>query len=90
MDLRNLENLSHTEIGRYAGLGDLKHRYAFLDPDEIREYRIELVETPDQYQLRAIPHRSGGARRSFYCDETGIIRQEWNPKIADVTSAPLR
>jgi hypothetical protein len=89
-NLCKFENQSYAEFGQYVGLSILNRRYPSLNRDEIGEYRIELQAAQDHYQIRAIPIANSGARRSFYCDQSGIIRQSWNSEVADSTSPPLR
>ena len=53
-------------------------------------YRFELRATAGGYALVALPEEFGKTgRRSFYSDETQVIRQTWGPEPADANSPEI-
>jgi len=54
-------------------------------------YHLTLAPAPGGYALAAVPmffNRTG--RRTFYSDQTGILRQNWGQDPATATSLELR
>jgi type IV pilus assembly protein PilA len=53
-------------------------------------YVFEVTATPDGYAVTAIPQKFGSSgRRSFYSDQTLVIRTSWTAEPANVTSAAI-
>jgi hypothetical protein len=93
--LNRVEASYYSRHGQYADLSTLGRTGEALIPRELAagqfdgyEYRIDA--TPAAYQITAWPliHRETGLF-SFYCDETGIIRQAWGNVKATVLSPPI-
>jgi len=53
-------------------------------------YELNLELRSTGYSLRAIPKPHGTGRRSFFIDETGIVRQSWGPEPASSVSEVLK
>jgi type IV pilus assembly protein PilA len=54
-------------------------------------YKFVLEQTPTGYRISATPvayNRDG--RRSFYSDQTMVLRQNWGPEPASVTSPEMK
>lgn len=98
MAVRHIAEISHAErqafadLGHYLELSDLEQRYTSrITPDLEREsrYEFKLKTSPRGYTLKAVP-LSERVKRSFFCDESGVIRQDWPPAIADAGSPPMK
>jgi hypothetical protein len=81
----------HWRYGAAAELSDPDNR--LIDPAVAREvkdgYRFRWTVTSNRYAVVATPVNSRQGRRSFYLDETGVIREDWRG-IATAASEPLR
>ena len=54
-------------------------------------YRFELAVDAARYSLTAVPeHRGDAMERSFYCDQTGVVRQSWGPAPATARSPGVK
>ena len=54
-------------------------------------YRFELAVNAAKYSLTAVPeHRGDAMERSFYCDQTGVVRQSWDPAPATARSPEVK
>ncbi len=54
-------------------------------------YIFTLTQTPQGYGVSAVPQQFGSTgRRTFFSDQTAIIRQNWTQDPATVNSAELR
>ena len=92
---QNAEARAHVETGHYLRLGELRQLYPALlatQPGSIARsgYAFTLDVEETGYQLRAIPLPGRGGRRSFYCDETTVIRESWGPGLASARSRELQ
>jgi type IV pilus assembly protein PilA len=53
-------------------------------------YLFEAAVTPDGYALTAVPQKPGSSgRRSFYSDQTLVIRTSWTAEQANANSAAI-
>jgi type IV pilus assembly protein PilA len=53
-------------------------------------YLVDLAETTDGYAVTAVPQKPGSSgRRSFYSDQTLVIRVGWTAEAANANSAPI-
>lgn len=51
---------------------------------------FELGPTEDGYQVNAVPQKFGSSgRRSFYSDQTLVIRHSWTKEAATANSPPI-
>jgi prepilin-type N-terminal cleavage/methylation domain-containing protein len=54
-------------------------------------YNYTLAQTATGYSLTALPKTYGGTgKRTFYSDETGVIRQNYGQEPATPTSPPVQ
>jgi type IV pilus assembly protein PilA len=54
-------------------------------------YNFTVTQTPGGYAVSAMPKTFGSTgRRTFYTDQTGIIRENWSQDPATLTSAELK
>ena len=51
-------------------------------------YRLDVSR--GHYTLVAAPDAQSSLRRSYFCDETGILRQSFGPSFATAESPPIR
>ena len=53
-------------------------------------YLLEVDATPDGYAVIAVPQKFGNSgRRSFYSDQTLVIRTSWTTEPANANSAAI-
>ena len=98
MQLRNIseaEARAYVETGRYLPLVELRRMCPELISAELATgtrygYKFKLNLNRFDYAVRARPLPESGCRRSFYSDNSRVIRQSWGPALADGTSAVLR
>jgi type IV pilus assembly protein PilA len=90
--LHTAEAQYFAQFGKYAGnLTSL----AGLIPQNLASgkksgYLVELAETPDGYAVSAVPQKPGSSgRRSFYSDQTLVIRTSWTTEPANANSAAI-
>jgi hypothetical protein len=80
-----------SEHGHYAELTALRSSGA-LDPSsaaafEAAGYRVRLEVSASGYGLTAWRTTTGEPRyRSFYCDQTGVVRESFGPALANEKS----
>jgi type IV pilus assembly protein PilA len=54
-------------------------------------YIFSVAATPVGYAVTAVPEQFGGSgRRTFYSDQTLVIRNNWSQEVANVNSAELK
>jgi type IV pilus assembly protein PilA len=54
-------------------------------------YKYNLQGSPQGFFIQAIPQQFGNSgRRTFYTDQTGVIRQNWGQEPATATSDELK
>jgi prepilin-type N-terminal cleavage/methylation domain-containing protein len=54
-------------------------------------YNFTLAASPQGYSVSAVPKQFGSTgRRTFYTDQTGIVRQNWNQDPATSNSEELK
>lgn len=99
--VRSIENLHRAESqykvrnGRYGSLADLGPAGAKLVSANIAAgvangYRLRVLLSESGYTITAWPVNDGKTGfRSYYCDQTGIVRGSWGPGLATATSPPL-
>lgn len=81
---------------RYASLSELGPTGMSLVSQELasgvfREYRVEVTVRDSSYELVAYPIAPGlGGRRSFYTDQSGVLRQSWGPDRATSASEVIK
>lgn len=50
-------------------------------------YTFQIQGTPNGYTLTVLPEQHGGTgRRSFFSDQTMVVRENWGPEPATVSS----
>lgn len=73
--LKRAEDLYFAQHGKYGSMEDLKQSGAINISPQGLGYTIDLTTTDDGYQIIAVPQLYGPkGRRSFYLDQTGVIR----------------
>jgi type IV pilus assembly protein PilA len=92
------------QFGRYAatlaalgphGTRPIGPEAAGLIPQNLADgkksgYLFELAPTEDGYQVTAVPQKFGSSgRRSFYSDQTLVIRHSWTKETAAANSSPI-
>jgi type IV pilus assembly protein PilA len=92
------------QFGRYAanlaalgphGTRPMGPEAAGLIPQNLADgkksgYLFELGPTAEGYAITAVPQKFGNSgRRSFYSDQTLVIRNSWTAEAANVNSAPI-
>jgi type IV pilus assembly protein PilA len=95
----------YSQFGKYAStlaeLGPPKsgaagQQAADLIPETLSSgkndgYVFTVQPTPTGYSVNANPEQFGGSgRRTFYCDQTQVIRQNWGQEPATVNSPPFK
>jgi hypothetical protein len=97
--LANAEGHYHDRFARYGSIEELENVNAGHFTQSVRTarrngYEVRLELLGDKFVIRAIPHRGLrgelGHRRTFYADESGIVRQSWTSEDADQNSAIVR
>jgi prepilin-type N-terminal cleavage/methylation domain-containing protein len=54
-------------------------------------YKFNLTGGPQGYQVTAVPEQFGSTgRRTFYTDQTMVVRQNWSAEPANATSPELK
>jgi type IV pilus assembly protein PilA len=54
-------------------------------------YNFTITQTPGGYAVSAVPKTFGSTgRRTFYTDQTGVMRENWSQDPATPTSAELK
>jgi len=54
-------------------------------------YKFQMVQTPQGFNVIAVPVQFGNTgRRTFFADQTGVIRQNWGAEPATATSEELK
>lgn len=54
-------------------------------------YNFTVAQTATGYSVSAVPKTFGGTgKRTFYSDESGVIRQNWGAEPATATSPPIQ
>jgi hypothetical protein len=93
--VNDAEGKFRTVMGHYGDLRELGPNGARLVPLELangvhHSYRFSLSASTTHYAIRARPMRWGeDASRSFYSDETGVIRQNTTNSEATAESKPV-
>ena len=93
--INEAESQFHSTRGRYGNLLELGPEGANLITAELAKglhysYRFSLSAEKVSYVLRARPLRwEAGSMRSFYSDQTGIVRQNWTNNEATAESERL-
>lgn len=83
------------ELGPPAG-GQEGPSAANLIPAELAKgvksgYKIAMTGGPGGYQISAVPEAFGNTgRRTFFSDQTLVLRQNWSAEPATVTSGELK
>jgi hypothetical protein len=77
--------------GTFEELGAQKLMSMNLAGGRCYRYRFELAVNAAKYSLTAVPeHRGDAMERSFYCDQTGVVRQSWGPVPATARSPEVK
>lgn len=84
-----------TEHHRFGTLDDLVNTSAecrdAVARARQRGYDIAVDAEVSRYSVQAVPRaRAPGSRRSFYLDQTGLVRHSWNEQPAGRDSPELR
>jgi type IV pilus assembly protein PilA len=95
--LQTMQAQYDAQFGRYAPtLADLgPPPGAGLIPKSLADgrktgYIFSVYGTTDSYSVRAIPETFGSSgRRTFYSDESHVIRQNWSAQPADLNSPEI-
>jgi len=92
LQINAVQNEIHTRSERFGTLEEvmpLVGRRFSNDTalDCARDYNIKLEVRSDGYSLYANPINWKAARRSFYMNQTGVIRVSWGPEAANEHSA---
>ena len=91
---RYATNLS--ELGPGASGGAQGPQAADLIPGELAKgnksgYKFAMAGGPAGYQITAVPEQFGSTgRRTFYSDQTMVVRQNWSAEPANATSPELK
>ena len=94
--LRVAEQNFYSAYHKYGNLLELRSHEVNLMPHSVTDgvysgYRFSLLADASGYSLSAVPERrDAGIRRSFYCDQTGVIRQSQGPQNATAQSEIVR
>ena len=56
----------------------------------MEKYVIQAVIQPDGYRIVGIPAPKSVARRSFFMNQSGVIRESWTPELATENSAVIK
>lgn len=99
VDIAKAEKEYHRRFGGYAPLGDILE----MSPERTARlvknigkygYQASLEVARDRFSVTTAPVHAAGTepagRRSFYVDQTYIVRYSWLPTIANRTSPELR
>lgn len=84
-----------TELGAPAS-GQAGPAAADLIPDDLAKgkktgYTFSLQGSPTGYVVTAVPDAFGNSgRRTFYSDQTGVIRENWSAEPATATSKEIK
>ena len=84
-----------TELGPPAG-GQAGPTGADLIPGELAKgehsgYKFTVIGTPQGYTIQAVPAAFGNTgRRTFFSDQSLVIRQNWNAEPAGPTSPEFK
>jgi hypothetical protein len=89
------EGRGYIDTKRYLTLTDLRRLYPDLISAQLATgssfgYTFKLDLNRFSYSLRAVPLPEGRRRRSFYTDNSQVLRQSWGPILAGNGSAVLR
>jgi type IV pilus assembly protein PilA len=94
----------YAQFGKYAAsmaalgpasTGKMGPEAAALIPQNLADgkksgYLFEIGASPEGYGVTAIPQAFGNSgRRSFYSDQTLVIRTSWTAEAANVNSAAI-
>ena len=94
--LRQAEADFRGAYGKYGGLKELVRFWPetgerMVNHGDYARHRFTVSVTADGYTIHADLVRPGkGARRSFYCDQSGVIRGREGTAPADTASPPAR
>ena len=80
------------EYGHYAGsIDELKRAGVLPAVPAAGGYRISLTSSPEGYVVHAEPLKYGTTgKRSFYSDQTMVVRQNYGPGPATAKSPALK
>lgn len=94
--LRVAEKTFYSAYHRYGNLLELRSHEVSLMSRSVTDgayagYRFSLLANATGYSLSAVPERrEAGMERSFYCDQTGVIRQSRGSQNATAQSEIVR
>jgi hypothetical protein len=95
--LHTAETQYYSQFGRFASnLGELGPAAADLIPADLARgvkggYRFALTGSPTGYTIQARPvSYPDRGRRTFFSDQTMIIRESWDPVPASIQSPEIR
>lgn len=89
--IQAVKTINAAEARYHERLGHYTASLSELNAHPLTRYNFILSMTPDGYALTALPvayNRTG--RRSFYSDQTNIIRNHWGPGPATTGSVEIR
>ena len=75
--IASAEAMYYAESVRYATLEELMEKQLLINTSQgkLQGYRIEVRLTPDGFEATAAPNKYGvTGRRSFYLDQTNVLR----------------
>ncbi|WP_321475916.1 hypothetical protein [uncultured Paludibaculum sp.] len=93
-EVHDAQQIYHLVYGRFAisfsELSDpAKGFLAWRLPDI--KYQFQVEGSPTAYVVRATPQKYGIlGRRTFYSDESKVVREHWGPGLATATSPEIR
>jgi plasmid stabilization system protein ParE len=84
--INSAETAFRAEHGRFGTLDELPARHG----SKYAGYRLTLQLRPNGYVIQAQPERYGAAGvRSYYSDESRVIRQAWRKGPATASDSPI-
>ncbi len=83
------------ENGRFGSYEEILPRLrASLSEERIdyalRNYDFRLESDDGSYRMYAVQRKGSMARRSFFVDETGVVRESWGPEPASASSPVVK
>jgi hypothetical protein len=91
-DIQHAQAVCRDQFGKFAVRLEELGIFGLVPDQRLqRWYRFTMSATPDGYTIHADPVEYGRAgRRSFYSDETLVVRNNWEPGPASAASPEVR
>ena len=83
----------HTRYGRYGTFEELSANRPSVPATAVEAkryagYYFQLRNSKDTYELTAVPEGDETlSKRTFYCDQSGIVRHSWGTRATDQSPA---